>query len=133
MPKGQDKKHEGGFFSNTVTDGQGNGKEAQDKANFLSVLQLLATLSETLRLLENSNSCYLFLCIYPGQLGSLRQTQTPPASLLPPGNSAAAPGHAMCQSRAAGETLTPGKWEELAASELSDRALRLCPLRKGGL
>lgn len=104
----------------------------EDKANFISVLQLLATLSEALRLLENSNGCYLFLCIYPGRLGSLRQTQTLPASLLLPGSSAAAPGHTMCQSRSAGETLTPGKQEELAASEPSDRAPWLCPLRKGG-
>lgn len=135
MPKGKDKKHEGVILLQHCyrwTKEQKTSPE-EDKANFMSVLQLLATLSEALRLLENSNSCYLFLYVYPGRLGSLRQTQTPPASLLPPGSSAAAPGHAMCQSRSAGETLTPGKREELAASKLSDWAPWLCPLRKGGL
>lgn len=32
-----------------------------------------------------------------------------------------------------GETLTPGKWEELAASKACHRAPWLCPLQKGGL
>lgn len=49
------------------------------KASFVSVLQLLATFSEALRLLENSNGCYLFLRLYPGCLGSLKETQTPPS------------------------------------------------------
>lgn len=118
MPKGKDIRREGEFFSSTVAREQ-RLCPGEDKANLISIQQLLAALSEALRLLKSSNSCYLFICIYPGQLGSLRQTPPPPRSLLLPGSSAASPGHWMCQSRSAGETLTPGKWEELAAPELS--------------
>lgn len=56
----------------------------EDKAHFISALQLLTMLCGASRLLENSNGCYLFLCTSPGQLGRLRQTQTALAPWLLP-------------------------------------------------
>lgn len=76
----------------------------EDEAHFISVLQLLTTLCGASRLLENSNSCYLFLCT-SGQLGSLRHMRTALAPWLSPSSSAAAPGCAMYQSRSSEEAL----------------------------
>lgn len=53
MPKGKDIRHEGEFFSSTVAREQ-RICPGEDKANFISILQLLAALSEALRLLKNS-------------------------------------------------------------------------------